>query len=147
MSDQLQDLILSLSKPQQAAIRLVQLSLDCYNSADGSGMFAGVERYNVLAGRVEISAVQARDLPQFWALLLRRMQWPVPPKSADPRILAAISATDARDVLRVLATETASVITLARMLHDKDKAARRELREQAREDVAPFNDSLEDLLS
>ena len=86
-------------------------------------MFTGVERYNVLAGRVEISAVQADR-----ALLLRRMQWPVPPKSADSRILSAIAAPDARDVLRALATETASIITLARMWHDQDKAARKALR-------------------
>lgn len=97
-------------------------------------MFAGVERYNVLAGRVEISAVQADSLPRFWALLLRRMQWPVPPKSADARILAAIAAPDGRDVLRALATETASIITLARMAHDQDKAARRALRADA---IAP----------
>lgn len=91
-------------------------------------MFTGVERYNVLAGRVEISAVQADSLPRFWALLLRRMQWSVPPKSADQRILSAIAAPDARDVLRALATETASIITLARMWHDQDKAARKALR-------------------
>lgn len=108
-------------------------------------MFSGVERYNVLAGRVEISAVQARDLPQFWALLLRRMQWPVPPKSADSRILSAIAAPNARDVLRALATETASVITLARMWHDQDKTARRALRVDDSHDgvVDRFNDSLE----
>jgi len=54
------------------------------------------------------------------------MQWPVPPKVADNDIVAAISAPAARDVLRALATETASIITLARMWHDQDKKARRE---------------------
>lgn len=128
MSNPLQDLLSSLSGPQQSAIRLIKTSLDCFNSADGTGMFSGVERYNVLAGRVEICAVQADSLPRFWALLLRRMQWPVPPKAADTAILQAISAPDAHEVLRVLATETASVITLARMLHDQDKSARKALR-------------------
>jgi hypothetical protein len=103
--------------------------LDCFNSADGAGLFGGAERYNVLAGRVEICAVQADSLPRFWALLLRRMQWPVPPKAADAAILQAISAPGAHEVLRVLATETASVITLARMAHDQDKSARRALRQ------------------
>jgi len=129
MANPLQDLLSTLSPPQQAAIRLIKLGLDCFNSADGTGLFAGVERYNVLAGRVEICAVQADSLPRFWALLLRRMQWPVPPKGADAAILEAISAPDAHEVLRVLATETASVITLARMAHDQDKAARRALRQ------------------
>lgn len=115
-------------------------------------MFSGVERYNVLAGRVEISAVQADSLPRFWARLLKRMQWPVPPKAADARILAAISAPDGRDVLRALATETASIITLARMWHDQDKQSRRAIQEadrieaQAAADADEFNDDLGDLL-
>lgn len=145
----LQDLLGSLSPPQQAAIEMVRLSLDCFNSADGAGLFAGVERYNVLAGRVEISAVQADSLPRFWALLLKRMRWPVPSKAADERILAAISAPDGREVLRTLATETASIITLARMAHDADKQSRRAIRDaerleaQAAADAVEFNDSLE----
>jgi len=150
MANPLQDLLSTLSPPQQAAIRLIKLSLDCFNNADGTGLFAGVERYNVLAGRVEICAVQADSLPRFWALLLRRMQWPVPPKGADATILEAISAPDAYEVLRVLATETASVITLARMAHDQDKASRRALRQavdQETGEIADFGDqSLEGIL-
>lgn len=119
------DLIATLSPPQQAAIRITKLSLDCFNSADGEGLFTGVTRYSTLAGRIEICAAQARDLTQFWALLLRRMQWPVPQKSKDAAIVEALSAPAPRDVLKVLATETVSVITLARMIHDQEKAARR----------------------
>lgn len=128
MSNPLRDLLSTLSKPQQAAVQIIKTSLDCFNSAEGTGLFSGAERYNALTGRVEICAVQADSLPRFWALLLRRMQWPVPPKAADAAILSAISAPDGHDVLRVLATETASVITLARMAHDQDKAGRKALR-------------------
>lgn len=84
----------------------------------------------MLAGRVEICAVQADNLPRFWALLLRRMQWPVPPKGADARIVEALSAPDTGEVLRVLATETVSCITLARMVHDEGKAERKALWEE-----------------
>lgn len=121
MSNELQSLIEQLDPPQKAAINLIKLSLDCFNGKDGTGLFSGVERYNVLAARVEVSAVQADSLTRFWALLLKRMMWPVPPKSADARILECISAPDARGVLRALAVETASIITLARMLHDQEK--------------------------
>ena len=141
------DLIKDLSHAQQRAIGLIKLSLDCFNSADGTGLFSGVERYAVLAGRVEICAAQARDLTQFWALLLRRMQWPVPPKGRDDAIVEALSAPQPREVLRVLATETASVITLARMLHDQDKSARRA--ERVRIDAASgeiIDDTLEGIL-
>jgi hypothetical protein len=134
----------TLSPPQQAAINLLKLSLDCFNGADGTGMFSGVERYNILAGRVEIVAVQADNLPRFWALLLRRMQWPVPPKWADERIVSAISVPEGGDVLRILATETASIITLARMLHDVDKASMKALRRNSefQEEIDRRDDSL-----
>lgn len=140
MSNQLQDLLLTLSHPQQAAIALIKLSLDCFNSADGTGLFAGVERYSALTGRVEICAIQADSLPRFWALLLRRMRWPVPPKFFDQRIVDVISAHDSSDILRALATETASIITLARMAHDQDKATRREdkARQRDEQSIDPF---------
>lgn len=114
--------------------------MDCFNSADGEGLFTGTTRYATLAGRVEICATQARDLPQFWALLLRRMQWPVPPKAKDGAIVDALSAQHPRAVLRVLATETVSVITLARMLHDANKSSRRAER-------AAINDTQDDFLN
>jgi len=121
----LKELMESLTPAQNAGINLLKLSLNCFNSKDGTGIFTGPERYNVLAGRVEIVAVQAENLPRFWALLLRRMNWPVPPKWADEKIVEAISAPDGVGVLRVLATETASCITLARMLHDEEKKDRK----------------------
>lgn len=79
----LDNLIESLSEPEKKAIYIIKLAIDCYNSADGSGMFSGPDRYNKLAARIEISAVQANNLPKFWALLLKRMQWQVPSKQFD----------------------------------------------------------------
>ena len=132
---QVKELVAQLTPPQQAAIRLLKLALDCFNSADGTGLFSGPERYNALAGRVEIAAVQADNLPRFWALLLRRMLWPVPPCWADSRIVEALSAQQGTAVLRVLASETVSCVTLARMLHAADKeqlrADRQDLQREA----------------
>lgn len=150
MSNPLQNLLETLTPPQRQAIDIIKLSLDCYNSLDGSGLFSGIERYNMLAGRVEICAVQANSLPSFWALLLRRMIWPVPPKKADGLIIKALSADAPFDVLRTLATETASIITLARMAHDADKATRKALADELRReqstmddaDAQPFNDPI-----
>lgn len=115
---------------------------------DGCGLFTGVTRYNSLAQRLPLAAVQARDMHGFWAGLLRKMQWPVPPKKADAAIIEALSVEDARQTLKALATEAVSIITLARALHDKDKKTRRELQEEffatASENQVPdFNDSLE----
>ena len=93
-------------------------------------MFTGVARYNVLAGRVQICAVQASNLSKFWSLLLDKMRWPIPPKSSDREILTAISHPNQHEILRIIATETASIISLARMLHDQEKAANHKLANQ-----------------
>lgn len=108
-------------------------------------MFTGVTRYNSLAQRLPLAAVQARDIHGFWAGLLRKMQWPVPPKRADAAIIDALSVGDARQTLKTLATEAVSIITLARALHDQDKKTRRELQEEffAWQAEPDFNDSLE----
>lgn len=126
-------LLAALTQPQRDAIAIIKLALDCYNSLDGAGLFTGTLRYNVLAARAEICAVQARDLHGFWSGLLRKMQWPMPPKRADALIVSAISSSEQPAVLRSLATETVSIITLARMLHDQDKATRKALATQERE--------------
>ena len=120
--------------------------MDCFNSADGTGLFAGVSRYNVLAQRVPLAAIQAQDMHAFWAGLLRKMQWSVPPKRADASIIDALTVEDDRKTLKVLATETVSIITLARALHDKDKKTRKELQSEFYEKAnqePEFDDSLE----
>lgn len=127
---------------------LVKLSLDCFNSADGTGLFAGVARYNVLEQRLPLAAIKARDMFGMWAGLLRIMQWPVPPKSADQRIAEALLVSDPPQTLRSLATEAQAIVSIARMLHDADKAARKALRAELNAEIhAPldpeFNDSLE----
>lgn len=119
------DLLEQLSKPQQQAVRLLKASLDYFNSYDGTGLFAGTARYAILEGRVTLCAAQARDLLHFWALLLRRMQWPVPPKSADGVILPLLEGDT--EVLRVLANETASVVMIARAMHSADKETRKRI--------------------
>jgi hypothetical protein len=125
----LEALLETLTPEQRAAVSITKLAIDCFNSSDGTGLFTGMERYGVLGARLQIAAVQADSLTRFWALLLRRMNWPVPPKAADARIVSCLSAPNGTSVLRVLASEAASVITLARMAHDADKATRRALRD------------------
>jgi hypothetical protein len=70
-------------------------------------------------------AVQSRDMAAFWAKLCHKMLWPMPPKRMDAEIVAALTVEDTAQVLRSLATESTSIVMLARMLHDEDKAARK----------------------
>ena len=129
------ELMATLPPHQQNAVKLVKVSLDCFNSRDGTGLFAGVERYAQLGARASICAVQAgNSLTRFWGLLLAKMQWPTPPKRADAEIIEAIGCGGDAAALAAIATETASIIMLARALHDEDKQQRRDYHAALREE-------------
>lgn len=141
-----QQLIDNLSQPQKDAIHLVKLSLNCFNSMDGAGLFTGVARYNVLEQRLPLAALKSRNMFGMWAALLRIMQWPVPPKKLDQDIIESLNVSDPAQTLRVLATEAQAIISIARMLHDDDKAAKKALLPEPENNLGPeFNGSLEDI--
>lgn len=125
-----------LSQPQKDAVKIIQVSLDCYNSKDGIGLFTGVERYNVLANRVGLVAVQSRDMASFWAKLVSKMLWQMPPKKFDQMVFDALSVSDPAATLKALATETVSIVSIARMMHDKSKKERAAIREESAEDYS-----------
>lgn len=129
-----------MSEAQCRAIRLTKTAIDCFNSKDGIGLFSGMARYNVLEDRIRLCAVQARNLPQFWSILLTKMLWPTPPKRMDEIILsqldvmeAGMTEADELLVLRSIATETPFVVMLARYWHDQTKKERREMEEEWRQ--------------
>jgi hypothetical protein len=102
-------------------VKLIKISLDSFNSYDGTGLFAGPSRYAVLEGRVHLAAVQARSLFEWWALLLRKMMWPTPRDELAAEVMRLLQHHEAQDVLRVLSQETPAIIMLARALHDEAK--------------------------
>ncbi len=113
---------------------------------DGAGLFTGVARYNVLEQRLPLAALKSRNMFGMWAALLRIMQWPVPPKKLDQDIIESLNVSDPAQTLRVLATEAQAIISIARMLHDDDKAAKKALLPEPENNLGPeFNGSLEDI--
>ena len=75
----LQKIMDELSSEQRAAVEIVKTALDCYNSKDGAGLFAGASRYDILATRMAIAAAQTQNLTAFWSKLQQRMLWGVTP--------------------------------------------------------------------
>lgn len=110
-------------------MKLVKTAIDCFNSRDGIGLFSGPARYNVLEERMMLCAVQARSLTEFWGILCKKMLWPTPPKRMDEEILSQLIAApkDGLEVMRVIATQPASIVMLARYWHGEDKQDRKEL--------------------
>lgn len=124
MNQQIQGLLETLSPVEQLAAEILKTALDCYNSKDGTGMFSGVDRYQKLAGRAEIAAVQARKPLDFWSLLLRRMLWPAPPARMDETILALLQQPNATAAINQIASNTAALVMIARFWHTLDKKQR-----------------------
>lgn len=145
-------LLETLSVPQQQAVKLVKLSLDCFNNY---GLMDGTNRYNVLEQRITLAATQKRDLHGFWAVLLNKMLWPQPTKAAGPEIVKHLQVGEQQQTLRALATEAKSLVMIARMLHDEDKETRKQLKAElsglaeydrkVAADLANFNDELGDM--
>lgn len=123
------EILENLSEPERRAVRLVKTTVDCFNSRHGIGLFSGPARYNVLEERMMLCAVQARSLTEFWGILLRKMRWSTPPKRMDAEIVPQLDLTEREglSVLRAIATQTASIVMLARYWHDETKQERREL--------------------
>lgn len=143
----MKELIDSLPAEQRHAVETLRVFLDCYNSGEGIGLFAGVARYNYLETRCKIAAVQARDMLTFWSLLRQKLQCPIPPKKADAVIMPLWGFDQPQLVLRELASKAAECIMLARLLHDNDKSERRKLwkETQALLEQDDFDDDLDDL--
>lgn len=120
------ELLETLSLPEQHAVMLIKTAIDSYNSFDGTGLFAGMERYQVLEGRVRIAAAQAQSLFQFWAILLRKMLWPTPSAIQGEKILPMLQSDAEEDILRALYNETAPIIMLARSCAEESKKSPKE---------------------
>jgi hypothetical protein len=123
------DLLATLQGHEQHAVKLLKLTLDEYNSPDGTGLFSGAARYAVLEARVSLTAMQAHTLISWWSLLCRKLLWPLPSVAIDGKLLDLLQvkpAADytAMDVLRCLAYQTAGVVMVARHWHTTEKAAR-----------------------
>jgi hypothetical protein len=129
---------LGLTEAQKNAVAIMKTFLDCYNSKDGTGMFSGISRYQILAARTEITATQSQSIFEFWAKLTSKMLINIHPAKLDNIIKAAISSCGVES-LRPLSTETASIIALARMLHTEQKNKSINLADDAK----LFNDNLE----
>jgi hypothetical protein len=144
------ELLESITPAQGHAVKIIRVFLAVYNAGDGTGLFSGISRYNMLESRLALAGARSTDLLGFWAVLRRSLRLDLPPKKADEVISALWTHPDPRGVLRCLATEAAEVIMIARMLHDQDKTEKKALWTEQNDaptendnSQPPFNDSLE----
>ena len=121
--NEIEELLGTLTEAQRQAVSMLKVFIDCYNSRDGAGLFAGVSRYSALEGRCALAAARATGLLEFWALLRRSLRLDIPARSADELITPLWQSYPPQPVLRCLAMESAEIIMIARMLCNVDKEA------------------------
>jgi hypothetical protein len=115
-----------LTGGEQLAVKFVRTVLDIYNSKDGAGLFKGVERYQVLAARLEIAAIQARNQFELWSLVLKRLQWPPPAMAHDAEVLELLQDEHAGELPGVIAKNASAIVMIARYWHTEVKKFRKE---------------------
>jgi len=139
------ELMAGLEQHDRDAVEVIKTFIDVYNSHDGTGLFSGLARYNMLEQRSVIAAIRAQSIMQFWSILRQKLKCPIPPKKADKIVSNLWAMPDQNKVLRALHEQTAECIMIARMLHDVDKSERKQLaKEQAaiEADLNQLNDEM-----
>lgn len=114
-----------LSAGDLAAIAVVRTFVAMYGGVEGSGLFSGIDRYQVLDTRLRKAGLQSTLLRPLWDNLTNGMLVGVSAKSHDEELLALWSLPKAAQMAacRALALNAGSCIAIAREWSKLDKNA------------------------
>jgi hypothetical protein len=120
------------------ATALVRLFLDLYNSAEGTGLFAGMERYGRLESRARQAAISAATLRTWWDRLCDGLVVPIHGGDHDAALLRLLTVPIPlqQRTLRLLAREYRSIVAVARLWHQTAKLSSPEYAAAVGRDIA-----------
>jgi len=127
------DVLDGLSFPQFALCAFAKLFIDVYNSADGTGLFAGPGRYEMLEGRLHAAAVRSGTLPGLWERLTRDMMVPIQPIFADDKLakLFGLPLLVKQAMISAALTDYRTAVTIARLWATTEKQASKDYTDAA----------------
>ncbi len=133
------DLLDTLNLPEFIACAIAREFMDRYNSAEGTGLFEGMERYSRLESRLRQAAVATFSLRAMWDRLCDTMRVPIHGEAHDNRLynLLWCPLVLQTAVLRAIQRDYRSVVALARLWHTQIKTTIPEYAKAAKIDVAP----------
>lgn len=122
-----------LSFEEFLGVCLLRLFMDIYNSAEGTGLFAGMERYRFLETRAMQAAISAPTLRVWWNTLCNALRVPVHSQKHDIALLDLLSVPigTQQAVLKLLAQNARSLMAIARLWHSTEKLGSEEYARQA----------------
>lgn len=135
MSD---DVMSLLEEPVKKAIFIIQNFIDIYSNSENLGLFSGAERYINLENRVKVVAYQSKNLSEFYSKLIDKMLVSTQRVSKDIIVIDILKMSEQDKILKALAIETSTVITVARYLRTLNKI---EIHNHV--EPEPFNDNLD----
>lgn len=108
---------------QFVAVALIKALIAHYNSREGTGLFSGVERYEMLERRLISAAVQASTLERLWAGLCHGLALPLHSERLDAPLLRfwALPPSVQRAAVAACITQAVSIITCARQWAAQEK--------------------------
>ncbi len=109
--------------PTYVAVALVKLLIEQYGGGEGTGLLSGVDRYEMLAKRLQSAAVASPTLRRLWEVLCRGLQLPLHPQRLDAALLRFWALTPALQSAASAAAieETHAVVALARLWSAQEK--------------------------
>ncbi len=127
------DVMDGLSFAQFALCGLVKLFIDTYNSADGAGLFYGIQRYEMLEGRLHAAAVRSGTLPGLWERMTRDMKVAIQPIYADANLalLFGLPLPVKQSMLSAALTDYRTAVVIARLWSSIEKQASKEYADAA----------------
>lgn len=109
----------AITFPEFAAAAMTKLFLDCHNSADGAGLFEGVERYTRLEARMRHAGIASPTLRSWWDRLTTALQVPIHRSDLDLPLLrlCALPSLIQQQMLRLFTTDFRSLVAIGRAWH------------------------------
>ena len=123
MPESLAELMSRFNLVEFIGVAFTRLVIDIYNSYDGSGLFSGMERYQMLDARLETSAVKSGSLRTLWDVLTRDLNLTLHPERHDEMLVTFFTLPPSVQfqVLAMLSDQHKSSVSVARLWHTKNK--------------------------
>lgn len=117
------DICRDLSFAEFVGVVIAREFMDRYNSANGVGLFEGMERYGRLETRLRLAAIVAPSLRALWDRLCATMQAPIHGGEHDLRLLDLLTTPMSvqQATLRAIAQQYRSIVSIARLWHSTAK--------------------------
>lgn len=136
----------TLPTSERQAVQIIKTFLDLYNSGDGTGLFAGINRYQILCARAKIAAYKSKTLVDFWSNLLGQLKCPISNKNNDGDVFSVIllndnsigdlsleqdtfnNAVDLK-IIDCFINKSEMIVMIARNIHSEEKAENKSKKE------------------